>query len=794
MKNNYTSLISALIFVGLVFLTFYLEMPQDSKVNGNLKYGFSIEKSIEKVKQISALPHYVSSENHQKVGDYLIAELKKLGLTPEVQEGFTLTEWGNFSKSRNIIAKIKGTNANGKAVMLLSHYDSAPHSASYGAADDASGIATILEGIRAFKNSKKSHQNDIIILFSDGEELGLNGAALFVTQHPWAKDVGVVLNFEARGTSGPSYMLMETNEGNAEMVKNFAASGLDFPVSNSLMYSIYKLLPNDTDLTVFRQQGQIQGFNFAFIDNHFNYHTKQDNFEHLSQETLAHQANYLMPLLHYFSNYDLSQLNSKEDFVYVNTPFGFIHYPFSWNFILAGIAGILLFFFVFLGIGKRILSTREILRGFTPFFVVITVSGAAAFLGWKILNVAYPQYSEILQGFTYNGHDYIGFFIFITLAICFAFYKNFYSVTQTFDFAIAPLLIWFIINILIAIFLPGAGFFILPVFAGIIMLAVFVLTQKSFWLLNLILSIPAIVIFVPFVVAFPIGLGLKMLFGSAILTALVFALLIPVFGFYPKKKNWSLVMLILAIGFLAKAHFNSNYEEGQAKQNSLVYFKDVDTGKAFWLTYDENLDEWTNSYLGKNPQSAKIVEAYNLFSKYNTKFTFSKPTETKNFPEPSIQFIRDEIIGDQRYIKIIIKPNRKVNRYDIFANTNVTFHNLRVNGVLHVNQKKSAYKRNGRKLLSYYVTNNEALEMSFSIKKGIEPDLELIEASFDLLENPEFSIKKRENWMMPKPFVLTDAIVLKQKIKANFNQEIIPQQLTDSIENPSENIIPDAQN
>jgi hypothetical protein len=32
------------------------------------------------------------------------------------------------------------------------------------------------------------------------------------------KEVGLVLNFEARGTSGPSYMLMETNE--MGLVKN----------------------------------------------------------------------------------------------------------------------------------------------------------------------------------------------------------------------------------------------------------------------------------------------------------------------------------------------------------------------------------------------------------------------------------------------------------------------------------------------------------------------------------------------------------------------------------------------
>jgi hypothetical protein len=66
------------------------------------------------------------------------------------------------------------------------------------------------------------------------------------------------------------------------------------------MYSIYKMLPNDTDLTVFREQGNIQGYNFAFIDDHYNYHTAQDDSNHLDKNTLAHQGSYLMPLLKYF--------------------------------------------------------------------------------------------------------------------------------------------------------------------------------------------------------------------------------------------------------------------------------------------------------------------------------------------------------------------------------------------------------------------------------------------------------------------------------------------------------------
>jgi Zn-dependent M28 family amino/carboxypeptidase len=147
------------------------------------------------------------------VANYLVKELQNLGLETSVQEGFAFSDWGTLTKCKNILARIKCSNSH-KALLLLSHYDSAPHSSSQGASDAGSGVATILEGVRAFVYNKTAHKNDIIIMFSDAEELGLNGAAFFVTQHHWAKEVGLVLNFETRGSSGPSYMLMETNKGN----------------------------------------------------------------------------------------------------------------------------------------------------------------------------------------------------------------------------------------------------------------------------------------------------------------------------------------------------------------------------------------------------------------------------------------------------------------------------------------------------------------------------------------------------------------------------------------------------
>jgi len=772
MRKNYTSLPFAFFIAAAIYWIFYATMPHAVKNETAPMSEFSTKRALEQVANLSKNPHYVGSNDHENIAVYLQRELQKLGLQTKIQEGYTLSDWGNLVKSKNIIARINGSD-NSKALMLLSHYDSAPHSKSPGASDDGTGIATILEGVRTFLHNKTPHKNDIIILFSDAEELGLNGAALFVTQHSWAKEIGLVINFEARGTSGPSYMLMEVNKGNAAIVREFSNAGVKYPVSNSLMYSIYKMLPNDTDLTVFREQGKIQGLNFAFIDNHFNYHTQQDDLRHLNPSTLAHQGSYIMPLMNYLSNANLTTLDSNDDYVYFNTPFNFVSYPFSWIFIMLIAAVFLFLVLLFIGFGKKILNPREIGKGFGTFFGALFCTVIITFFSWKALLAIYPQYKDILQGFTYNGHSYMAAFIFLSLGIGFLFYRKYTSENLSMNYSVAPISIWILINLGIAFFLPGAGFFIIPVFAALISFGYFIITQRTNKVLNLILTLPALIIFVPFITAFPIGLGLKMLFASAALVVLVFGLLLPIFGSFARKTNWAALMLAISIGFFIDAHLNSGYENGKAKPNSLVYMYDADLNKASWLTYDINLDEWTKGYLGENPQQASQADKNALFSKYNSNFTFQSGAPLKQLERPSVEFLRDSVIGAQRYLEIKITPHRKVNRYDIFADEKTALQNFTANGAKALLQKGTQYERKGRKILSYYVTDNTPLLMQFSISSTAVLEMEMMESSFDLMENPLFSMAQRTSAMMPTPFVLNDAIVIKEKIKAGPKQATI---------------------
>jgi hypothetical protein len=741
-------------------------MPQTSTESTVSLDEFSTKRAFTKVQAISLQPHYVGSKNHEVVAQLLQQELQKLGLETSVQEGYTLTDWGKLAYSKNILARIKGTKPT-KALLLLTHYDSAPHSASFGASDAGSGVATILESVRAFIHSKKPHKNDLIIMFSDAEELGLNGAALLVTQHQWAKEIGLVLNFEARGTSGPSYMLMETNNGNAGLVNEFANASVPFPVSNSLMYSIYKMIPNDTDLTVFREQGNIQGFNFAFIDGHYNYHTAQDDSHHLDKNSLAHQGSYLLPLLHYFSNTNLNATQSLNDEVYFTVPFAFIHYPFEWVKPLLFIAIGLFIVFIFFGLAKRILNFKTIAKGFVPFSASLLLSGLLTFFGWKLLLSIYPQYKDLLNGFTYNGQDYIIAFTALCLAICMVCYQLLSAKKVTVSNSVAPLFFWLLINGAIAYNLQGAGFLIVPIYFGLICFAYFIITQQNNRWFNLIMCLPAILIISPFIYLFPVGLGLKMLIGSSILTVLSFGLLLPVFGPFPKKGLWAILFLIIATGFFAKAHYFSGYEKGKAKSNSLIYLLDADEQKASWVTYDKNLDDWTQTYLGKNPKETHLYDEIPVFSKYNTIFSYATETSVKAIPAPTVRFLKDSVAENLHYYKIKIIPNRNVNRYDIFANVKMDFYYFKANGVTQLEQTSNKMNRNGKKLISYYVVNNQPLEIEFALNRATTFDMQLLESSFDLLQNPIFNIKPRADWMMSTPFVLTDAVCIKKTLTPN---------------------------
>ncbi len=764
--KKFPSLLSFTLILFALWYTFYSAMPQRISDLETPKEEFSTLRALTHVKAIANTPHYLGSPNHESTKQYIIDALKALGLHPEIQEGFALHLPGELGKPQNIIAKIKGTT-DGKALLLMAHYDSAGHSA-IGASDNGSGVATILEGISAYLSAKKTPKNDIIICFTDGEELGHLGAELFIKEHRYAKNIGIALNFEARGSGGPSYMLMETNGKNEGMIAAFGNAKVPYPVTNSLAYSIYKLLPNNTDLTVLNKKGNIEGYNFAFIDDHFDYHSANDTWENLDLNALQHQGTYLMPLLDYFANANLSNIKSDQDYVYFNAPIvNLISYPFNWIYGLLGIAVFLFCGLLWYGKVMRRISFREVAKGIAVLLAALCISAILTFGGWLLIQFLYSEYPEIQQGFPYNGHYYIGAFVFLSLGVCFRLFARIHTKDNQPSLMTASIMIWLIIAACTAVYLKGASYFIILVFFGLIALYIMIRQRMPNAILMVLLTFPALYIIAPFIEAFPIALGLKIIAVAAILTVLLFGLLVPVIGFYRRKKILGLLAFGLAFLFLIIAHFKSNFTTEHPKPNSLLYLLDTDQNTATWATYDHTLDSWTKNYITTPQDSILFYHRYPLQSKYSTEFTYTSTAPVKAIPQPVTHIQQDTLLGDRRQVTLQITPKRTIHRMEVYFENVMPSDTILANGTtfpIHPPMKKAVKKDR----ITYYVRDREPLVLQLNIRKEHIPKITLLESSVDLLENPVFSIPKREAYMMTKPFILNDAIVLKKTITPEY--------------------------
>lgn len=241
---------------------------------------FSARRAFADIAVLSRAPRPVGSPGNAAGVSYLTARLRTLGAdvteqrTPlDAKTLKALSKWSGRPEKdvvvRNLIGVIPGRDRTKPALLLMAHHDSVWESP--GAADDAMGVAAAMEVARAI-GAQGRPMRDLILLFTDSEEMGLNGADAFFGKrpHPLAGRIGVIINFEARGAGGRANMF-ETGPGNGAMMRLYADK-VARPATNSLSVLIYDLMPNYTDYTVAKKKG-VPGFNLAVLDRAYAYHS-----------------------------------------------------------------------------------------------------------------------------------------------------------------------------------------------------------------------------------------------------------------------------------------------------------------------------------------------------------------------------------------------------------------------------------------------------------------------------------------------------------------------------------------
>jgi hypothetical protein len=237
-------------------------------------------------------PHPTDTDASDLVRARLIAQLRQMGLQPIIRDQFACNELYKqrgvaCAHVRNVVVQL--SDGEGKALLLNAHYDSTP--VGPGAADDGAGVATQLE-IAKVLPGEILFARPIILLFNEGEELGLVGARAFLAD-PLSRNVDSVINLEARGVSGPVNMF-ETSRPNAAPIAVYK-SAVDHPVANSLSTDVYRLLPNYTDVNSFAERGWLT-LNLAPIGNETRYHSAGDDIAALDPATLQHMGDQTLEL------------------------------------------------------------------------------------------------------------------------------------------------------------------------------------------------------------------------------------------------------------------------------------------------------------------------------------------------------------------------------------------------------------------------------------------------------------------------------------------------------------------
>lgn len=273
--------------------------------------------------------HPAGSVENEAVRDRLVELLKQHGWNVEIQTSHVeATERHPALVLKNIIARRpEQDRLSLQPLVLATHYDACRFGP--GAGDAGGCVAAVVEAGRLLTLQIDRLKRPVHLLFTDGEELGLLGAVEFVRSHPLSQRRPLVLNFDARGTTGP-VLMYETHAGNRTAIDNWGNSMVHPRITGSLFTAVYRSMPNGTDFSVFQQAGW-QGFNFAILDGAHRYHQPDDTLANLDPRSVQHFGELALAVSQEIASSGADLAATKDDALFFDVLGMYvIHFPLSW--------------------------------------------------------------------------------------------------------------------------------------------------------------------------------------------------------------------------------------------------------------------------------------------------------------------------------------------------------------------------------------------------------------------------------------------------------------------------------
>ena len=615
---------------------------------------FSAGRALFHVRALAVLPHPIGTPAHDAACDYILRQLHLIGIKGQVRAANVVADrWQRPYRAasvRNVFVRLPGSEGQGRSgLLLVAHYDSVPTGP--GASDDTASASALLETARALMRDRAAHgppPGDIALLWTDAEEPGLMGARAFTQQPPFPlSPPPIVLNFEARGVSGPSLMF-ETGPENATLVREYAHAAPQ-PTASSLFYAVYKILPNDSDFTEFRK-AHLRGLNFAFIDGLARYHTALDDTVHVGAGSLQQQGDIMLGMARRRGDTSLVSVAQADaaspDAIYFNvTRSTLAIYPEAWAAPLACLATLLTIALLVCGLRPGCWTGRSLVGGVLCSLAAVIVAAGAGLLAARLMT----NFTSSPRSTLYAGSLTLSGTILLALGLTWALWtwlapparqtaqsaKRPSPDTSAIDSIMAgAMLLWLALTWLTTLRLTGGSYLfawpllfalaasivsLLPVYQNARAGKPFDASKNdgeggawTVWAAQMAGTAPVLLLMLPALCLLFSALSLAALPIIGALVALCAGLLRPCMyvltcalpARFCVRSRFALPLSSGAAGLILLLAGTQTLRPTPDRPtfDSLFYGLDADTGRAVWASDDLRPDAWTTQFLGAHPQ------------------------------------------------------------------------------------------------------------------------------------------------------------------------------------------------
>ncbi|MFC5480534.1 M28 family peptidase [Massilia suwonensis] len=566
---------------------------------------FSAARAVADLEALTRAPRPIASAANGQARAYLLARLRALGFEAQVQRALVQKNYVDYNANyeatmgvvHNVLVRVPGTapdRLRRPSLLLAAHLDSEP--ASLGASG-AAPMAALLETLRALRAGDPL-ENDVLVLFADGECVGSLGMQAFAEQHPWAREVGLALRFDGGGSGGP-LRLYNTFKANRAAIDGWlrAAPGI---AGSSLMQEVHQLAPRPLRIGALDRLG-VPLLQFAHTGRPFGHDPALDTAQRFERATLQQMGDTMLRLTRAFGSVRIDPQPATGQ-VYFSLPFaGTVHYDGALVWPLARLACLLLAGAACVAMQRAQVRYPALLQALFVLPAIAVVLGMGAWQLWQRM----PGLHRVWHP---TAPDAALPYLAAVCALCTAFFvlalRQLGRRTGTAACMLAGLACLVVVLLLASWLAPGASHLfawpLLAALAAFIALHVQPVAVRPAARLALMLAgvLPAFVLVLPalrdsFTVLSPQRMNVPIALLALLLG--VSALLL-----MHARRYLARTLLLAGLGGLALAGSAGTVDEPVAlRANGLVYYKDMPSWDAYWLHPAGALDPWERTLFAK---------------------------------------------------------------------------------------------------------------------------------------------------------------------------------------------------